>query len=132
MRLGVVWYSHCLDARVASRPDFSTSSGIGRPTKEDLDAIRTRKPEKPRIEVQMADGSTRYLWCTFGPQQIDIDPFSEPGSLAIVCPPVIRTDAGLRLCVATVLCVGLRYMQRVVCKWTTCARHRGGLTAASC
>ena len=31
------------------------------------------------IEVQLEDGSTRRLWCTFGPQQIDINPFSEPG-----------------------------------------------------
>jgi len=31
------------------------------------------------IEVQLADGSTRRLWCTFGPQQIDINPFSEQG-----------------------------------------------------
>lgn len=30
----------------------------------------------------MGDGSTRRLWCTFGPQQIDIDPFSIPGALA--------------------------------------------------
>ena len=56
-----------------------TGTSPGRPTKDDLDAIRTRKPEKPMIEVQLADGSTRRLWCTFGPQQIDINPFSEPG-----------------------------------------------------
>ena len=57
----------------------AAESTAGRPTKEDLDAIRTRKPERPMIEVTLADGSTRRLWCTFGPQQIDINPFSEPG-----------------------------------------------------
>ena len=41
--------------------------------------IRTRKPEKPLIEVDTKDGKRR-LWCTFGPQQIDIDPFSEKGA----------------------------------------------------
>ena len=41
--------------------------------------IRTRKPEAPVIEVEMGDGSKKKLWCTFGPQQIDIDPFSKPG-----------------------------------------------------
>ncbi len=55
----------------------------GDPSEEDLIKIRTRKPERPVIEVNMHDGSTRRLWCTFGPQQIDIDPFSKPG----VSPP---------------------------------------------
>ena len=51
----------------------------GRPSENDLDLIRTRKPEQPFIETEMGDGSKRRLWCTFGPQQIDIDPFSVPG-----------------------------------------------------
>jgi hypothetical protein len=31
------------------------------------------------LTVTMGDGSTRRVWCTFGPQQIDINPFSAPG-----------------------------------------------------
>ena len=41
--------------------------------------IRTRKPEAPVIEVKCNDGSVHRLWCTFGEQQIDIDPFSASG-----------------------------------------------------
>lgn len=56
---------------------------VGRPNEKDLDMIRTRKPEQPYIEAKMGDGTTRKLWCTFGPQQIDIDPFSVPGKALI-------------------------------------------------
>jgi len=52
----------------------------GKPDDEDLERIRTRKPEPPMIEVTLQDGSKRQLWCTFGPQQIDLDPFSSSGS----------------------------------------------------
>ena len=52
----------------------------GEPTDEQLQLIRTRKPEAPVIEVDMKDGTTKRLWCTFGPQQIDIDPFSKSGN----------------------------------------------------
>lgn len=51
----------------------------GEPTDEQLQLIRTRKPEAPVIEVEMKDGSKKKLWCTFGPQQIDINPFTKPG-----------------------------------------------------
>lgn len=51
----------------------------GEPTDEQLQLIRTRKPEAPVIEVDMKDGSKKRLWCTFGPQQIDINPFSKSG-----------------------------------------------------
>jgi len=51
----------------------------GKPDDEDLERIRTRKPEPPMIEVTLQDGSKRQLWCTFGPQQIDLDPFSSSG-----------------------------------------------------
>ncbi len=34
----------------------------------------------------MKDGSKKKLWCTFGAQQIDIDPFSKPGTPALSCP----------------------------------------------
>jgi sucrose phosphorylase len=74
----------------------------GDPSEEDLEKIRTRKPERPVLEVTMGDGSTRRVWCTFGAQQIDIDPFSVPGrkfvedSLASLCrsgAKVVRLDA---------------------------------------
>lgn len=52
----------------------------GEPTDEQLQLIRTRKPEAPVIEVDMKDGSKKRLWCTFGPQQIDINPFSKSGT----------------------------------------------------
>ncbi len=51
----------------------------GRPTTEDLELIRTRKPEEPKLEVTLKDGSKRNVWCTFGPQQIDIDVASPSG-----------------------------------------------------
>ena len=53
--------------------------GAGRPTKEDLERIRTRKAEEPKLEVTLKDGSKRTVWCTFGPQQIDIDVSSPSG-----------------------------------------------------
>ena len=51
----------------------------GRPNTEDLELIRTRKPEEPKLEVTLKDGSKRNVWCTFGPQQIDIDVASPSG-----------------------------------------------------
>ncbi len=59
---------------------------VGEPTDDQLQKIRTRKPEAPVIEVDMKDGSKKKLWCTFGAQQIDIDPFSKPGTPALPCP----------------------------------------------
>lgn len=58
----------------------------GEPTDEQLQLIRTRKPEAPVIEVEMKDGSKKKLWCTFGPQQIDINPFTKPGKPSLVRP----------------------------------------------
>jgi len=57
----------------------------GKPSEEDLTLIRTRKPEAPVIEVTLEDGTKRKLWCTFGTQQIDLDPFS-PSGKATPCP----------------------------------------------
>ena len=37
------------------------------------------------LTVTMADGSTRRVWCTFGAQQIDINPFSVPGAGSLCC-----------------------------------------------
>ena len=31
------------------------------------------------LTVDMGDGSKKRVWCTFGAQQIDIDPFSASG-----------------------------------------------------
>lgn len=59
---------------------------VGEPTDDQLQKIRTRKPEAPVIEVDMKDGSKKKLWCTFGAQQIDIDPFSKPGTPPLPCP----------------------------------------------
>jgi hypothetical protein len=41
--------------------------------------IRTRKGEAPVLEVDMADGTKRRVWCTFGSEQIDINPMSPAG-----------------------------------------------------
>ncbi len=51
----------------------------GDPSPDQLAMIRTRKPEAPVIEVKCNDGFVHRLWCTFGEQQIDIDPFSASG-----------------------------------------------------
>lgn len=45
--------------------------------------IRTRKAEMPMLPVTLNDGSERELWCTFGPEQIDLDIASPSG---IPCP----------------------------------------------
>ena len=70
---------------------------VGEPTDDQLQKIRTRKPEAPVIEVDMKDGSKKKLWCTFGAQQIDIDPFSKPGTPPLPCPalPCITHYASL-------------------------------------
>ncbi len=48
-------------------------------SEEDRKKIYTRKPRDPWIPITFADGSTRYVWCTFSEEQIDIDVFSETG-----------------------------------------------------
>ncbi|EIE21097.1 sucrose phosphorylase [Coccomyxa subellipsoidea C-169] len=50
-----------------------------RPNEEDLKQIRTRKADMPMLPVTLKDGSKRELWCTFGPEQIDIDIDSPSG-----------------------------------------------------
>ena len=44
-----------------------------RPTAEDIDLIYKRKDRAPKQEIVFADGSTEYLWNTFGEEQIDLD-----------------------------------------------------------
>ena len=66
----------------------------GEPTDDQLQMIRTRKPEAPVIEVEMGDGSKKKLWCTFGAQQIDIDPFSKPGRASGLFPFGFLADDG--------------------------------------
>lgn len=34
------------------------------------------------LEVKLKNGETARVWCTFGPQQIDINPFSKFGAPA--------------------------------------------------
>ena len=56
-----------------------------RPNEEDLKMIRTRKADMPMLPVTLKDGSERELWCTFGPEQIDLDiasPSGKPSSLS--------------------------------------------------
>ena len=55
----------------------------GDPSPDQLAMIRTRKPEAPVIDVKCDDGSLHRLWCTFGEQQIDIDPFSASGKVFV-------------------------------------------------
>ncbi len=45
----------------------------GRPTKDDLQAIYTRKPRPPYVDVTFQDGTTEKVWCTFDYEQIDIN-----------------------------------------------------------
>lgn len=70
---------------------FGNPPAPGDPNEEDLLRIRTRKAEAPVLTVTMGDGSTRRVWCTFGPQQIDINPFSAPGG------GLLEFKSGLRL-----------------------------------
>ncbi len=44
----------------------------GEPTQEQISQLYLRR-EVPYIEAEFADGSTEKLWCTFSPEQIDID-----------------------------------------------------------
>lgn len=49
----------------------------GRPTPEDLEVIYKRKPEDPFTEVHFPDGTRDQVWCTFSPEQIDLDVTAE-------------------------------------------------------
>lgn len=60
------------------------------PTPVDLERIRTRKPEAPSLTVELGSGKQHKIWCTFGPQQIDLDVYSVTGMLMrppSACPP---------------------------------------------
>ncbi len=48
----------------------------GEPSDEDLKAMYFRKPEGPVKDFTFEDGSTVKLWNTFGPEQIDVNPWS--------------------------------------------------------
>ena len=54
---------------------------IAEPTRTDLERIRTRKPEAPCLTVELGNGKQHKIWCTFGPQQIDLDVYSVTGVL---------------------------------------------------
>ncbi len=45
----------------------------GRPTEADLQAIYTRKPRPPYVDVTFQDGTAEKIWCTFDYEQIDIN-----------------------------------------------------------
>ncbi len=83
---------------------------VGEPTDDQLQKIRTRKPEAPVIEVDMKDGSKKKLWCTFGAQQIDIDPFSKPGT------PALHHS----LCLSLPCCVAVMSVQSQVSSCDLC------------
>ena len=73
----------------------------GRPNKEDLRVMYSRKPGGPCRTFTLNDESEVKLWCTFYEEQVDIDPYSEAtqeyyrrnlGRLASHV-PMIRFDA---------------------------------------
>jgi sucrose phosphorylase len=45
----------------------------GEASQEELSRIYTRKPRPPFLELTFADGHTEKIWCTFDPQQIDLN-----------------------------------------------------------
>ncbi len=45
----------------------------GEPSKEQVDKIYKRKPKAPCVELEFADGTKEKIWCTFSPEQIDLD-----------------------------------------------------------
>lgn len=45
----------------------------GSPSEEDLKKIYTRKPRPPFVEITFEDGSSERIWCTFDPEQIDLN-----------------------------------------------------------
>ncbi|KAK9837666.1 hypothetical protein WJX74_002520 [Apatococcus lobatus] len=55
----------------------------GEPTLDDLERIRTRKPEAPVLTVDLKSGGQEKVWCTFSPQQIDINVSSKQGEAFI-------------------------------------------------
>lgn len=49
--------------------DFWSS---GMPTKEEISKIYLRRPI-PYVDIEFADGTSEKVWCTFSPEQIDIN-----------------------------------------------------------
>lgn len=45
----------------------------------ELNAVYTRRPRLPYIEIELEDGTKEKVWCTFGDDQIDLNVFSEVG-----------------------------------------------------
>lgn len=48
-----------------------------RPTQADIDLIYKRKDRAPKQKITFSDGTSEYLWNTFGEEQIDLDVRSE-------------------------------------------------------
>ena len=51
----------------------------GEPSREDLDKVYKRKERDPYVTAEFADGSREKVWCTFDPEQIDLNCFSAAG-----------------------------------------------------
>ncbi len=51
----------------------------GMPTPEEEAAIYRRQPRSPYLTVQFGTGEEKKIWCTFSPEQIDIDIRSSEG-----------------------------------------------------
>lgn len=49
----------------------------GFPTQEQIDAINKRKPCAPAETVEFCDGTKEDIWCTFSPEQMDLNIKSE-------------------------------------------------------
>lgn len=73
-----------------------------RPTEEDLKIIYKRKPREPYIEITFLNGKKEKIWCTFDPEQIDLNLNSKTAKifikntliyLAKKGPSIIRLDA---------------------------------------
>lgn len=45
----------------------------GEPTDEDIELIYKRKPRAPYIDAEFPDGTSEKVWCTFDPEQVDLD-----------------------------------------------------------
>lgn len=51
----------------------------GKASREDLDRVYKRKERDPYVVAEFADGTREKVWCTFDPEQIDLNCFSESG-----------------------------------------------------
>ena len=45
----------------------------GEPTEEEVTMLNKRKPHAPCVDIELADGTTEKIWCTFSEEQMDLD-----------------------------------------------------------